>query len=242
MARAPTPSSTLVLREDPGLGEQLNPESAALALPSSVAAVLELPAGGWAPPEPSRPAGWLGLLVLDGLIARRVVVRGRTWTELLGQGDLLRPWQRERELSASYPPTIEFEVLSPARLALLNRRFLLRMAPWPEVTAAAAARLVDRAQSLAYTLATCGRVGVAERVLLTLHHLADRWGRVTSEGTVVDLPGVTHEVLASQVGAARPSVSSAVTELRLSGAIERLPSGAWLLYPDKGRGSVDKAA
>ena len=37
----------------------------------------------------------LGLLVLDGLIIRRVGVAGRFGAELLGDGDLLRPWERE---------------------------------------------------------------------------------------------------------------------------------------------------
>jgi CRP/FNR family cyclic AMP-dependent transcriptional regulator len=106
---------------------------------------------------------------------------------------------------------------------------MVRMADWPEVTAAVSARLVERTRSLTYALAICGRVGVAERLILTLRHLADRWGRVTRDGVVLEVPGMTHEMLASQVGAARPSVTTALGELHRRGEIRRLGPGTWLL-------------
>ncbi|HEU0024685.1 MAG TPA: Crp/Fnr family transcriptional regulator [Thermoleophilaceae bacterium] len=220
---------TLVLREDPGLGEQLHPARLEAAVPSSVAAVLAIERGSWEPPLPARPAGWLGFLVLDGLFARRVTLHGTTWTELLGPGDVLEPWQRDREINSSCPPIVRFELLAPGRVAVLDRGFMVRMADWPEVTAAVSARLVERTRSLTYALAICGRVGVAERLVLTLRHLADRWGRVTRDGVVLELPGMTHEMLASQVGAARPSVTTALGELHRRGEARRLGPGSWLL-------------
>ena len=53
--------------------------------------------------EPSD--GHLGLLVLDGLIGRRVLVpeRGRS-LELLGQGDLFRPWKTTRPMTPRPSP------------------------------------------------------------------------------------------------------------------------------------------
>ena len=61
----------------------------------------------------------LGFLVLDGLIGRRVLVpeRGRS-LELLGRGDLFRPWQDD---SASFSRQ-SWTVLEPASIAVLDHR------------------------------------------------------------------------------------------------------------------------
>jgi predicted transcriptional regulator of viral defense system len=64
--------------------------------------------------------------------------------------------------------------------------------------------------------------------MLMMWHFADRWGRMTRDGARVRLP-VTHSVLASVVGARRPSVTTALGRLQDQGQIERLPDGAWLL-------------
>ena len=232
---APVPrrlgETTLVLREDAGLGEHLDPVRFEAAAANSLAAVFRVARGPWEPPRQARPAGCLGFLVLEGLVARRVTVAGATWTELLGPGDVLEPGRLDRDLNASIPPSVDFELLSEGRLAVLGPRFLARMAAWPEVTIALSTRLVERAQSLSYVLAACGRVGVAERIVLVLRHLADRWGHVTRDGVVVDLPGVTHELIATMIGAARPSVSTALGDLKRRGVVGRQAPGMWLLCP-----------
>jgi CRP/FNR family transcriptional regulator, cyclic AMP receptor protein len=229
---APARGRTNVLEADPGLGDRLDLAQFDHALQSSVAATLSIDTGPWAAPDSQRPAGWLGMLVLDGMLSRRVTVAGRGWTELIGAGDLIQPWVRSRETEAAVPVEAEWCVLTPTTLAVLDRNFVLRMAPWPEVIAAATERLVERMRSLTYALAVCGRIGVAERLVLTLRHFADRWGRVTAEGIMIELPGVTHEVLAGQVGAARPSVTTALGELRERGLVRQLPNGGWLLAPE----------
>ena len=236
-------AQTLVLREDVDFAEQLPAETLEAAIASSAAAVMAVEPGCWSPPVPSRPAGWLGYLVLEGMLARRVTVEGTTWTELLGPGDILLPWQRNTELDATFPPSVSFEVLARVRIAMLDRGFAMRMAAWPEIASTASARLVERVGSLTYLLAACGRVGVADRLGLMLRHFGDRWGRVTPEGVVVDLPGVTHELLASQVGAARPSVTTALGRLQRSGEIRRTGPGRWLLsHPSPGVTSLPAAA
>ena len=37
----------------------------------------------------------LGLLVIDGVVTRDVLIRGQATTELLGPGDVLRHWMTE---------------------------------------------------------------------------------------------------------------------------------------------------
>jgi hypothetical protein len=67
--------------------------------------------------------------------------------------------------------------------------------------------------------------------LLTLWHLAERWGKVTREGIVVPLP-LGHQRLADIVGAHRPSVTTAMGALGKAGRVSRRDDGAWILHGD----------
>lgn len=67
--------------------------------------------------------------------------------------------------------------------------------------------------------------GVKHRLVRALCETADRDGRATSRGVVIDI--APHgEDLAMQVGATRQSVSSAIAELIRAGILQRLGSGA----------------
>jgi CRP-like cAMP-binding protein len=68
------------------------------------------------------------------------------------------------------------------------------------------------------------------RIHLMLWHLADRWGYVSPEGTILPLR-LTHEVLADLVAARRPTVSSALSHLVRSGLVRPAAKGWLLLGP-----------
>ena len=61
-------------------------------------------------------------------------------------------------------------------------------------------------------------------------HLADRWGRVGPDTISVPLP-LTHDTLAKLVGAARPSVTTALGSLSDRELLHR-HSGVWRLSRD----------
>jgi CRP-like cAMP-binding protein len=100
---------------------------------------------------------------------------------------------------------------------------------WPELTAGLMDRIIQRARWLAFQLAVCHLVRVDVRLLVILWHYADRWGRMTKEGAVLSMP-LTHSVLASIVGARRPSVTTALGRLQEDGLIERAGDGSWILH------------
>ena len=219
-----------VLDEDPDLHDSVPDSERERAAGDAVARVEELDLGLWDEPDsPENYRDGFGLLVLDGMLARRVTLGRFDCTELLGQGDLLRPWSFAGASIASVPAKVTWNVVEPVRLAVLDRRFALAVSPWPEVAATLMDRIVQRARWLAFQLAVCHVVRVDTRLLLMMWHFADRWGRMTKEGARVRLP-VTHSVLASVVGARRPSVTTALGRLQDQGLIERLPDGAWLLH------------
>lgn len=231
-----------VLEEDPELCERVPDDQKPRATAAALARVQPLELGLWdEPDDPSHHHDGFGLLLLEGLLARRVTLGRFDCTELLGAGDLLRPWTFQSSATASIPSEVTWNVVEPVRLATLDRRFATAVAPWPEVSAALMDRIVQRARWLAFQLAVCHVVRVDTRLLLMFWHFADRWGRMTPEGAKVRLP-VTHGVLASVVGARRPSVTTALGRLQDDGHIQRLGEGTWLLHGTPPRAFADLQA
>jgi CRP/FNR family cyclic AMP-dependent transcriptional regulator len=220
-----------VLEEDPELAAGLDPTSVQLATRHAIAAVELVAPGTW---EPSRPvdggSGHLGLLVLDGLLMRDVRFAHATCTELIGRGDLLRPWDWERDV-LTIRPQVAWTALQPVRLAVLDRRISAIMGRWPELVSAIVARAVRRSFELAANQATSHLTRVDARLELLFWGLADRWGRVGPDGVVLELP-LTHQVLGRLVGAQRPSVTTALSDLARRGIVERRDDGAWILRSD----------
>jgi CRP/FNR family transcriptional regulator, cyclic AMP receptor protein len=169
-----------------------------------------------------------GFLVIDGLMSREVEVLGRRAVELLAAGDVVRPWRWDPDGSHVHAE-VGWLVLEPTRLAVLDHGLVVRMNPWPQLGLELFARGTRRAHSLAVALAIAHHQRVEERLLLTLWHLADRWGRVSPDGIVVPLP-LPHQRLADLVGAHRPSVTTAMGELVRAGRLSRREDGVWLLH------------
>jgi hypothetical protein len=190
--------------------------------------VIGYPAGPWdVGPDDFDGTASLGLLVVEGLLAREVTVGDYTCSELLGPGDLIQPWLRIGQ-EQSVATEIDWDVVEPVTMAILDRRFCERAARWPEVLAAISQRLMQRTHWLAFHLAVCGLRRVDDRLLSVLWHFADRWGTVTSEGVRLDVR-LTHELLARVVGARRPSVTTALKRLVEEGSLRSLSRSRWLL-------------
>jgi CRP/FNR family transcriptional regulator, cyclic AMP receptor protein len=221
-----------VLEEDPELASALDVDEFAIAAQHLVAAELRIPRGSWPIDHPlgSHP-GDLGFLVLDGLMVRETVVGRHTTAELLGKGDLLRPWDHPEDApDAPVEATNAWRVLQPTRLAVLDARFSALCGRLPTVTAELVSRTLRRSRLLGVLLALSAMPRLDARLLALLWHLADRWGRVGPDGTLVPLR-LTHATLAQLVGAQRPSVTSALRTLERRDLLRRLPEG-WLLLGD----------
>jgi CRP-like cAMP-binding protein len=167
------------------------------------------------------------MLVLDGLLVRQVEVGGLRCCELLGPGDLLRPWDEE-DSGAMCGSEAAWRVLEPTRLALLDGAFACRACRWPTVTAELMQRTLRRSRSLSILLALTQARRADVRLRTLFWHLADRWGRVTPAGIVVPV-NLTHRLIAQLTGLRRPSVSISLGELERSGEIVRLSKGSWLI-------------
>jgi CRP/FNR family transcriptional regulator, cyclic AMP receptor protein len=217
-----------LLDEDPDLGDGLDPARRAAARSELIADVIDRDPGVLEPhPGLEDSSGALGLLVLDGLVTRRTSVAGRRGTELLGVGDLLRPWQDDGHHDVA-PFDAVYQLLGPARLAVLDRRAATRIGRWPEVMCSLFQRTMSRSRTAVGHLVLAQMPRVDERLHVLFWHLADRWGRVTSEGVVLPLK-LSHELLGALIGAQRPTVTLALGALAERGAVIRRPDRTWLL-------------
>jgi CRP-like cAMP-binding protein len=201
-----------VLDEDLELAAAVDQAVFQRARQAAVAPLIELPRGGWEPPTSPRRRGQdFGLLILSGLLVRDLELAGRSFAELRGPEDLLRPWDDAAEV-ASLRARIAWTAREPTRLAWLDGEFAAAIAPWPQITSALVARATRRARLLSFRLAILELKHVDLRVLLLLWHLADRFGRVTPEGVHLELD-LTHDLIARMVGAHRTSVTLALQKL-----------------------------
>ncbi len=218
-----------ILDADPDLGELLDETERERAQREALTRVSFLSTGEWDAAGAARPdIHHRGFMVVEGLLSREVNVMGRSCIELLGHGDVLRPWRWDPE-GSHVQAEVGWTVLEPTRLAVLDHGLVLRINPWPALGVELFARGTRRAHHLAVALAIAHYPRVDDRLLMTLWHLAERWGRVRKDGIVVMLP-LSHQRLADLVGSHRPSVTSAMGEMTRAGALSREGDGAWVLH------------
>lgn len=174
------------------------------------------------------PTDLLGLLIVEGLVLRRVELLGRSGVEILGAGDVLRPWQFDGDLG-SVPATADWRVCETAYLAVLDADVQAVLHRFPPIMRALFGRAVQRANTLALNLALAQLPRVDARLLVLFWHLADRFGNVRAHSVRVPVR-LSHSTLADLVYARRPSVTTALGQLAECGLVSRGRDGQWTLH------------
>ena len=221
--------TALILEEDDDLGQIIPAGERGRADALLRARVIDCERGLWELPRVDPDTDY-GLLMLDGLIGRRVRLARAVAIEFLGPGDILRP-PEDLPIAADEQLQAEWKVFEPARLAILDEQITSQLMKSTALSLALAARLTRRAHRLTYLLAISHLARVEDRVLATLWHLARHWGRVTPGGLTVPIP-LLHSDLGQLVGARRPTVTLAMTALRGRELVVRQSDGRYLLPGD----------
>ena len=212
----------------PEILEHLDPEQERVARNHLVAPVLVVERGRWTPRAELQPQpGHLGLLVLDGLLTRDVLIESTLATELCGRGDLLRPADHDGK-DAPLPFDVQWQILERVQVAVLDPAFARAAGHWPEVLETIVRAGVRRAQTLAIILAVSHLRRADVRLLVLMWYLAERWGRVRPDGVHLPLR-LTHQTLGRLIGAQRPSVTTALKHLADDGRLTRERDGTWML-------------
>jgi CRP/FNR family transcriptional regulator, cyclic AMP receptor protein len=219
----------LLLDLDPDLGADIRPEDWEIARQACHGVLVSAPSGRWEPPlsaDESRTV--VGLVIVTGVICREVRLRDRHMLELLGPGDVLHlplPGDRPR-LGAG----VALSALADAEMLTLGQAFIRTAARWPSLLVAVQRRLEAQRERLAVQALIAHLPRAEHRLLLTLWHLAGRWGFVTPAGIVLPLP-LWHDVLGQLSAARRSTATIALRALEQAEAIKRLQDGSWLVTP-----------
>lgn len=219
-----------VFEADPDLLAGADGETAARLRRRVCVESLRLAEGPWtATPGSAADERATGLLVLSGALARTTELQGHRCRELLGPGDLLRPWDLAGAEHDWLDGALSWRVVAgPADLAVLDGTFSALAGRCPGVVSQLLSRVMSRARRLSVQLSISQVRNADERMHLLLWHLAGCWGHVTPEGVVMPL-ALTHEVLGSLVCLRRPTACTALRRLERDGRIQRRRVGGWTL-------------
>jgi len=221
-------SRILLLEADPELGNLLEPAALQRARSELTVTWSPLETGPWDVARlRTASIANAGLLVLSGVVAREVALAGDVSTELLGAGDLIRPFGVADEAQI-LDASVRWNVIGSGRVAILDSGLMSRAAAYPGIAAMLMERIEARARRLATVKAIAQLTRVDERLVALVRHYCERWGRVTADGLLLPLC-LSHRMLGELVGARRPSVSTAAAALERSGRLVRRTDGTWLL-------------
>jgi CRP/FNR family transcriptional regulator, cyclic AMP receptor protein len=221
-----------VLAADPDLARFLHPAQAQVARRYVVAEVRSLEGGCWrAHDDPAVAKATFGLLVLEGVLARRAEVGRRGSLELLGFGDVLCPDLADCDAYPNVPQRGRWRVLISARMAVLDDDLVAGLAGLRQVLAELNRRAFLRSRALALRLALVKEPCLETRLELLLWHLADRWGRREADASVLSLP-LNRDLVAELANAHPSAVGRALERLSQRGRFIRRPDGAFALLGD----------
>lgn len=215
-----------LLEADPALARHVTGSELARARASVTVPLVVVAEGRFEPAEVlASGTNPFAALVLSGLISREITVGGQPTLRLLGPGDLVHGAPISPGLLS---PQQSYTAAVPARLALLDDRFLQAVRHWPRLLTALVERTADHHDATLVQLAISQQPRVEDRLVALLRGLAERWGVVDNGGVVIPLP-LTHEALGRLIGARRPTVTLALKVLDSQRRLSRLPDGAWYL-------------
>jgi CRP-like cAMP-binding protein len=166
-------------------------------------------------------------VVIEGVVMKATMLRDRSALELLGPGDILLPPLSEARQVESRAVS-RYGAHGRALVAVLGDRFRGAARRWPGLSDSLHDRLGRQTDRASMDLAMLHLPRVEDRIVALFADLAERFGRVTPGGIVIEL-GLTHEVIGGLVASRRPTVSLALQTLAAGGVLSRLDADRWSL-------------
>lgn len=171
--------------------------------------------------------GAFDFLIVDGVVLKETTLARRSALELLGRGDLLAPpLTPARQLESR--AVSRYIAHGRVSLAAIEAHFRQAARRWPGIGDFLHDRLARQTHHASMHLAMLHLPRIQDRLIALFADLAERFGHVTADGVLIDLP-LTHEVIGGLVGSRRPTVTLALQELSSKGMIERIEGDRWKL-------------
>jgi hypothetical protein len=175
----------------------------------------------------SERRGVNGFYIAGGVLMYELSLAGVATPELFGPGEFVGPSAQPQSVIGATATT---SCIEPARVLILGPSFARAVGRWPALLELVERRKAEQLQRAGIFAVISHLSRVEDRTLAALWHLADTWGHVTKEGTVIPFP-LTHEMLGRFVRARRPTVTLALSDLGRAGLVARAADGTWLLPP-----------
>jgi len=164
-------------------------------------------------------------VVLAGVVLKETVLGTRSTLEILGPGDVLAPPLTSiRQVDSR--AVSRYMAHGEVKLAPLDERFRQAARKWPGLSDVLHDLLGRQTHRASMHMAMLHLTRVEDRIEALFADLAERFGRMTSDGVLIDIP-LTHEVIGRLVGSRRPTVSLAMQSLAADGILSRTDDDRW---------------
>jgi CRP/FNR family transcriptional regulator, cyclic AMP receptor protein len=171
--------------------------------------------------------GAFDFAIVEGVVLKETILAGRSSLELLGPGDVLAPpLTAIRQLESR--AVSRYLAHGQVSLAAINNHFREAVRRWPGLADFLHDRLARQTHRSSMHLAMLHEPRAEDRVIALFADLAERFGHVTADGILIDLP-LSHEIIGRVVASRRPTVTIALRQLAADGVLERLADNRWKL-------------
>ena len=168
-------------------------------------------------------------IIVDGIVLKQTSYAGRQALELYAPGDVLAPpLTASRQIES--PAVSSYRAHGEVLLAVLDERFRAAARRWPGLSDVLHDHLALQTHRASMRLARLHLSRAEDRILALFSDLAERFGRVTPGGIVIDID-LTHDLIGQMIASRRPTVSLALEQLSQAGKLTRSDGGQWKLDP-----------
>jgi CRP/FNR family transcriptional regulator, cyclic AMP receptor protein len=166
-------------------------------------------------------------VVVEGTVLKETTLASSSALELLGPGDVLAPpLNAIRQLE--FRAVSRYLALGDVSIATLGLRFERTAVRWPELSAFVQRQIAEQAHRASMHLAMLHLPRAEDRILALFVDLGDRFGRVSPDGILIDLP-LSHELIGRLIASRRSTATLALQNLYQRGLLTRLADNSWKL-------------
>ena len=225
----PPLSEVSLLRVWPEIAGSLAPEERGVAERALVAPLVRARDEDLAAALAVEPGDAFDFLLVEGTVLKETRLASSSALELLGPGDVLAPpLSATRQLE--FRAASRYLALGDASIATLGVWFERVAMRWPQVSGFLHRQIAEQAHRASMHLAMLHLPRAEDRILALFADLGERFGRVTPDGILINLP-LNHELIGRLTASRRSTATLALKNLYHQGLIARLADNSWKLAP-----------